>query len=195
MRGAKSHDELPFIRISYKKLMLSPLLGFAARLVSGVACGIAYLTVTVHASDIASKRMRPIISFAIVMVMASSKLFYSLLVRIWNSPNAVEEYNFGFDLIAVGIVIIILVLNTLLTNESVPYYLARGKLTEAQKKFSQLHGERKLSAKTVPNFDDMQAMVSGDIENGRNIFAGGNLKPLCIVLSARLLQLLVTSLP
>lgn len=194
MRDAKMNDELPFIRASYKKLMLSPLvLGIAARFVSGVACGMAHLTVTVHASDIASKRMRPIISYAIVMVMASSKLFYTIVVRNWYLPHAVENYTFGIDLIAVGIVIV--VLNSLLTNECVPYYLMRAKVTEAQKKFALLHSEREPSAGTLRTFADMRTMVSEDIENGKNIFVGGNFKPLCTVLSARLLHLLLTSVP
>lgn len=127
------------------------------------------------------------------MVMALSKLFYTVVVRNWYTPYAVEKYTFGFDLIAVGVVT--LVLNTILTNESVQYYLARGKVAKAQKKFSRLHNEREPSAGTLRNFDEVRTMVSEDMENGQNIFGGGNFKPLCTVLSARLLHLFLTSVP
>lgn len=169
------------------------MLDTTARFVSGIACGIAHLTVTVHASEIASKRMRQIISFAIVIVMAFSSLFYATEERILSQSFVKEKSLFGFDLIAVGILTMIVI--PLFTNESVPYYLARGKVAKAQKKFSKLRNEQEPSTDTLRKFDAVRAVVREDMENGKNIFGGGNFKPLCTVMSARLLHLLVLNTP
>lgn len=196
------HDQhssnLSFIQRSHASLGLSHFtLGLAARLLSGLVSALVYLTVTVHASDIASKRMRRVISYTIVTTIASSTLFYSLATQIaWNSRGRTligDVYSFDFNMIASGV--LVLLLTPLFTNEPTTYYLLRGKVAKAQKRFAKLNSERsnKPSAEILEKFDELQLMVREDTENGTNIFGGGNFKPFFIVLCARLLKLFLTS--
>lgn len=101
--------------------------------------------------------------------------------------------SFDFNMMVQGLFVLLVI--PLLANETVPYYLTRGKVSKAQKKFAKLSGERggKSSAETLEKFDELQLMVQEDRENGQNIFGGGNLKPLFTVLSARLLRLFLMS--
>lgn len=180
----------PYVPDNYNNFISnSIILSMAPKFLLGIVCGMAHLTVTVHASEIASKQMRRIISFAIVMLMASSSLFYAVVLL----PFAELQYPLGFDLIAVGVLTMILI--PLFTNESVPYYLARGRVAKAQKKFSKLRSEQEPSTETLREFDAVRAVVREDMENGKNIFGGGNFKPLCTVMCARLLHSLLLSTP
>lgn len=71
---------------------LGPIMPFflviSARFLSGIVCGIVHLTVTVHASDIGSKRMRQVISYWIIAIIAMSTAFYSFMMNFWykNDP-------------------------------------------------------------------------------------------------------------
>lgn len=169
------------------------ILNVLVRFISGVGFAMAHLTVIFHASDVASKRMRQTISYAIVMVMATSTLCYAIVMRPHDIPYAIRLNHFGRDLLVLGVPILILI--PLCTNESVQYYLNRAEMTKAQKKFAKLHSEREPSAETLSQFDEMRATEREDFENGSNIFGHENFKPLFTVLSARLLNLSLLNLP
>lgn len=167
----------------------------ATRLISGIASGMAHLTVTVHASDIGSKRMRQVISYVITTTVALSVAFYSYMMNVWynNDFPTTPKFYIGFNVIVIGV--LALLLTPMLTNETVPFYLVRGKETKALKKFAKLNGERKPRAKTVQKFNEFKRMVEEDVQNGHGILSGGNLTPLYIVLNARLLHLFISSVP
>lgn len=191
MRDASSRQHSPFDQSDYRKNWYNPLLlGIAARFIAGMAFGMAHLTVTVHGSDIASARMRQVISYAMATVMAVSMLYYSILMQAFTSFEG--EYNgFGLELVTIGA--LVLLLGPFCITETTLYYLVRGQAARAQKEFAQIYGGRELSGRKMAKFREVQAKVRQD--NSRNRFVGDNSRRLCIVLSARLLHLFSLNLP
>lgn len=189
MRHVQTNSRLPIIQVNYKSLLLDPFtLCFLARLVSGLVAGLAHLTVTIHASDIASKRMRRIITYTIVMIIATSTLYhlplqelrYSLHLKIFG-----QLISYDINMIVLGLLVLVLV--PLLTYETAPYYMMRGKVAKAQKKFAKLNDERN-GEPSNETMLKLQLMVREDKKMGENIFGGGNFRPLFAVLCARLLR-------
>lgn len=171
----------------------------AARLLSGTSVGIAQLAVTVHASDIASKRMRQVISYAITAVIALSALFYAFLVNAWygTTYEYPEATQFGMGHSVVAVALLAMLLSPILTNESSPYYLLRGNEAKARRRFAKLKSDRKRKprAKTLCQFDEIKTMVDEDLHSGRGLFSGANLRSLRIVLNVRMLHVAMSSVP
>lgn len=182
MRDASFNVDIPLTTICYRKFALFPFgLGVTARLISGFVFGIAHLTVTVHASEMPSSRLRRCISSAIITIMALSTLFYAVVMRNWYSAEGHAYFQFGFDLIGLGVVTLIMV--PIFTKETVLHYLGRGNVGAARAKFTKLHHESTPSARTMRKFVDLQEIVQDEMEGVCGF------KSFCIVLAARLLQL------
>lgn len=169
----------------------------AARFVSGIACGLAHLAVTVHASDFGSKRMRQVTSYAIAATIAVSVTFYSAMINFWyfsriDSPSE-QKLGIGFNLIVFGAVAMLL--TPILTNEAVPYYLIRGDDEKARKKFIKPKSERRPRAMTLQKFDEFQAMIEEDKHIDGGILSGDNFMSLYIVIITRLLHVVTSCLP
>lgn len=169
----------------------------AARLVSGIACGLTHLAVTVHASDIGSKRMRQVTSYVIAATIAVSVTFYSAVMNSWyvsgfDSPSE-QKFRIGFNLIVFGAVAMFL--TPILTNEAVPYYLIRGDDEKARKKFIMLKSERGPRAMTLQKFDEFRTMIEEDKHIDGGILSGGNSMSLYIVLITRLLHVVTSCVP
>lgn len=138
--------------------------------------------------------MRQVVSFTITATIALSAAYYSFMVNFWydnriSAPKLLIGANVGV------IASLALVLAPILTNETVPYYLVRGKVDKGLKLFAKLKSERKPRAKTVQHFNEFTAMVEEDVQNGRGILSGGNGTPLYIVLNTRLLHLAMSCVP
>lgn len=188
MRDASFHVDIPLTTICYKKFALFPFgLGVMARLISGFVFGVAHLAVTVHASELSSRRLRRIISSAIVTIMAVSTLFYAVVMRNWYSAAGHAYFQFGFDLIGLGVVTLVLV--PIFTTETILHYLVRGNVTTARAKFTKLHQERIPSAGTMRKFVDFQEIVRDEVESVWSF------RSFCIVLAARLLNLFLWNAP
>lgn len=162
----------------------------AARLVSGIACGMTHLAVTVHASDIASKRMRQVIAYAVTATIAVSVTFYSaVMFDLTSAP----KIGIGLNLIVFGA--LAMFLTPILTNETVPYYLIRGNDDKAQKKFMKIKSECRPRVETLQKFDELKAMVEEDKYIGDGTLSGVDFMPLYIVLNTRLLHVATSCVP
>lgn len=169
-----------------------------ARFLSGIVYGIVHLTVTVHTSDIGSKRMRQVISYWIIATIAISTAFYSFMMNFWYKNRSdfltVPTFCIGFNVLLIAV--LAMILTPILTNETVSYYLVRDKESKALKKFTKLKSERKSCATTtLKQFNEYKTMVDEDKQNDRGIFSGDNFKSFYIVLMTRLLHLATSNVP
>lgn len=168
------------------------LLQLEGRILSGVVYGLIHLTVTVHASDIASEKMRRVISKSITILMALSSLAYAFtFTELLRGRNSIALN--GFELMLWGG--LTLIVTPFLTNETVPFLLMHKKESKALKKLTKLNSERRVSSRTVRQFEQLKSMVKEDQCISKNILTGGNLRPLFMVINARLLSLLTSSIP
>lgn len=164
-----------------------------ARLLFGFAYGLVQLTVIVHVSDIATKEMRGAIVRKIAYLSAFSTVVCSFVIHTCGYEETVLKKYIAVQLLIFSI--IGLILTPLLTQETVPYLLLHNRKRQAYTKLMNLHSERKPSQKTQRIFEELVLTVKEDKMAGKNIFGSSNIKPLLAITNAKLLDLLLYSVP
>lgn len=159
----------------------------------GFTNGILQLTVIVHVSDIAAKEMRSNIIRKIVYLIALSTFIWSVIIP--KGPFPERNINAITAAWILPLAIIGIILTPILTNETAPYFLLRGKESKALKRFARLRSEKRASYATRKSFEELKLTVEEDRIIGKNIFGYGNLKPLFAILNGRLLNLLLRNVP
>lgn len=172
---------------------MGPYGELVARILFGLAYGLVHLTVIVHISEIAAKEMRGVIVRRIAYLNTISTVISSLLIHKSGYTTEMLNKNMASQLIILAI--IGLILTPFLTHETVPYLLLHGKESQASRKLTKLRSERQPSRNTRKIFEQIQLAVNEDKINKTSIFDSANLKPLFVITHARLLDLLLCSVP
>lgn len=171
------------------------------RILFGVTFGLVQLTVLVHVSDIAVKEMRSAICRKIVYLLAFSSLIFIVFFTLYGRGKDYNDIKVeGVINSVTGLLLIILgavgmILTPILTNETVPYLLLRGKESKALEQLTRLCSEQKASRRTLQNFEELKLAVNEDKVIGSNIFANGNLRPLFVIVCVRLVGVMLWNTP
>lgn len=155
------------------------------RAVAGLAYGLAQVTISVHISDIASKRMREkIVGFAIILTAASTAICLAFDVHLK-----------FIEITTTVIALIAIVFIPFLDKETPAFYLLHNKKDKSWRNFTKLNGKCKTNRRTMQKYNDLKVMINEDIRNGRNIFTGGNLRPLWLIFNSQLMSIVLNSMP
>ncbi|KAJ6635935.1 Solute carrier family 2, facilitated glucose transporter member 5 [Pseudolycoriella hygida] len=162
------------------------------RLLTSVGYGAAFIAVITHAGENASRNMRGIIVSTI-----NCMLFVGIFISL-HVTGAVPVYaDFSSERILAIITLIFIVASVICTItatiETVPYLLRKNRTVDALENMKNLRGVAIESPQLKSEMDELKLMIIQDKEDNRNVFANGNVKPLLLILSIRLMAALTNN--
>lgn len=161
----------------------------AGRMLAGMTHGIVYITLISHAGENTVSDMRGRLLSALALMTTVSALLITFINFIDAYANQTTTYSYSE--MTVGIVTLVyaglgIVLNTMLTYESVPYLLRHGQDREALQTMMRLRNDASETWSIRNDIADMRLMVSQDKNESRNIFSTGNGRPVLLISLVRL---------
>lgn len=165
------------------------------RMLAGLAHGLTYNVVVIHAGENAMKQIRGIITSNINCFLWAAIFIGSLLiatVQMGISTSITSDRMIGIFGLAFSVVSL---MHTMFwTEESVVYLLNRRKLGEALEVLSKLRSEPETSSEISDDFEEMRLMVNRDKLETQNIFSNNNAKPLVLMIALKFLHILTNNL-
>lgn len=165
-----------------------------ARIISGVAHGILYVTIVSHAGENSSNEMRgrQLAVFAVILTAAAFSVtactYIDLLTGLGYSSFA--ERKIGFVMLVCTVVGV--TLNTYRTHESVHFLLHRGRQYEAEETMMKIREEKSLTLAIQNELNEIRLLLSQDKMESRNIISNGNVRPVLLLILLKL-QSVVTN--
>lgn len=181
-----------YMLISITQSGILPVI-YIGRLLSGFVYGLNHITVILHAADNSAPEIRG----TIVRWIPYSKLLLLILASCLSdlTYTSIQLYN-GFGVFYIIFAVVALILTPFCVHNSLPLSLEKSQndavvlqeLTKIRK------GERE-PGRIRSALTEMKLMLSEDKINGKNVFANGNIKPLLLVIGARVLSILINNVP
>lgn len=159
-----------------------------ARIISGTAHGILYVTIVSHTGENSSNEMRgrQLSVFAIILTAAALSVTACTYIDFLTSEGyaSFAERKIGFVMLVCTVVGV--ALNTYRTNESVHFLLHRGRQHEAEETMMKIRDEKSLTQAIQNELDEIRLLLSQDKMESRNIISNGNLRPVLLLILLKL---------
>lgn len=165
-----------------------------SRIIAGLAHGLVYNAVIIHAGENARKQMRGTITSTINCLLWSSIFVGSLLiatVQMGITTSISSDRMIGISSFVWSV--LSLMYTIFWTEESTVFLLNRGKLGEALEVLSKLRNEPETSGNIADDFEEMRLMVNQDKMENVNIFKDRNGKPLVLMFALKFLHVLTNN--
>lgn len=162
----------------------------AGRVITGVAHGIAYVTLITHAGENAARNMRGTI-LSIVNCMIYTGIFVSVVItgtiqyEWWGSPVTIS----GDRVVAITSIPLafLSIAATMLSIETVPFLLHKNCHDKAKFNLQNLRGATHETLELTREIEEFHLMVAQDKQTSWNIFSNGNGKPLVLTILMRIM--------
>ncbi|KAG4067459.1 hypothetical protein HA402_009696 [Bradysia odoriphaga] len=165
-----------------------------ARMLAGLAHGLVYNVLIIHAGENAKKEMRGIITSTINCCLWLSIFIGSLLiatVQMGITTSISSDRMIGISSFVWSV--LSLMYTIFWTEESMVYLLNRNKLGEALEVLSKLRNEPETSGRIADDFEEMRLMVNRDKIENQNILRHNNDKPLILMFALKFLYVLTNN--
>lgn len=165
-----------------------------ARIISGTAHGILYVTIVSHTGENSTNEMRgrQLSMFAVILTAAALSVTACNYIDFLTGEGyaSFAERKIGFVMLVCTVAGV--ALNTYRTNESVHFLLHRGRQYEADEMMMKIRFEKSLTQSIQNELDEIRLLLSQDKMESRNIFSNGNVRPV-LLLSLLKLKAVVTN--
>ncbi|XP_055598507.1 uncharacterized protein LOC129748064 [Uranotaenia lowii] len=160
-----------------------------ARVLLGLAHGLAYLVVLIHAGETSIKELRGLNTVAVNYCLMIGVVTHGSL-----SPMAASAEEIAPNRIIgiIGTVYIIFggLLSQFLTYESPVFLIQRGRDGEAIQSMIKLRNESTETWEIRNDYTEFKTMLAEDEDTSRSIFQDGNLRPLTLLILCKLATVL-----
>lgn len=172
-----------------------------SRLVTGLIFGFVQLTLIVQAAESTTKKVRRWILVIVAYVNAVSGLISCLIFHFYDDREEISytEENPALYIVSYTMIfcsLVALLLNLILTTDTVPFYLNRGEDTKAFKEISRLKMDHLSMLDIRYEYERIRFDVAqNQLEANRSLSSRANYVPLVSMCCVRILNLLFTSVP
>lgn len=171
------------------------------RLLLGIAFGLVQLTVIVQAAETTTKKVRRVILIIVTYMCAISTIISTVLVYKYEDTDIItySKESKVTTIIAYFVIItaiIAMLINTILTHDTIPFLLSRGDDTKAFKLLQQFKVQHLSMIDIRYEFERIRFdVIQEELHMNRSIRAKVNYVPLTTMCGIRILNLLFTNIP
>lgn len=160
----------------------------SGRLLAGFGHGIVYVAVVTHAAENSIKQMRGIILSSINYIILLGMFVGAIILSSFDGYSSSTSTNSDMliGIISVVFTVIGFLSTIFFTYESVPFLLRRGAEREALTNMMKLRNEVIETAEVHRDMLETKCMINEDRSLNQNIMAEGNMKPLLLMVAARI---------
>lgn len=159
-----------------------------ARIISGTAHGILYVTIVTHTGENSTNEMRgrQLSVFAVILTAAALTVTACTYIDFLTVDGyaSFAERKIGFVMLVFTVVGV--ALNTYRTHESVHFLLHRGRQYEAEETLMKIREEKTLTQAIQNELDEIRLLLSQDKMESRNIISNGNVRPVLLLILLKL---------
>lgn len=174
------------------------LLILTGRAIAGVAHGIGYVTVLVHAGEVSTPKHRGTfvstvqMSIFIGVLLLTSFNFQSV---DWSRDFAALEFSIWVGIIGLTLVLFGVPLMYFFHEESPMYYIKKQQSQKAQDLMMKLRRETELTDDARLDFEDLYRLVAEDLADGSGVFEPRNLRSMIVIICLRLAVVCAFNMP
>lgn len=176
---------------------LAPML-LVGRIFAGLSHGICYVTVLIHAGEIAAPKLR-----GMIVSLVHLSLFVGVFITSSTNLQKIDlgnyfghlEFNRLLGIIAIVFTLFGAVLMYFFHVESPMFYICKQKSQKAQDVMLILRNETEISDETRNDFEQLHRLVTEDLADGEGVLDTTNLRSLTSMICLKLAFICTFSMP